>query len=117
MGRTGKSLRIFTGELEESVTAARVHKERRQEYMKPELMIMDSRREGRAEGEIKELVDLVCRKLAKGKTPEVIAEDLEGDFSEVKRISDAATKYAPDYDTEKILQELLADGQVTIVRN
>ena len=107
----------FTGELEESVTAARVHKEWRQEYMKLELMMMDSRREGRAEGEIKKLVDLVCCKLAKGKTPEVIAEDLEGDFGEVKRICDTATKYAPDYDAEIILQELLADGQETIMRN
>lgn len=59
---------------------------------------------GRAEGKI----DLVCRKLAKGKAPETIAEDLEEDLSEVQRICDAAAKYAPDYDIEKILQEYLA---------
>lgn len=79
--------------------------------MKLELMMRDSRAEGRAEGEIKKLVDLVCRKLAKGKTAEVIADDLEEDISEVKRICNAAEKYAPDYDLEKVLRELLALAQ------
>ncbi len=103
----------FTGELEEAVAAAREHKEWRQEYMKLELMMMDSRREGRREGKIEgkieERIDLVCRKLARGKTPEEIAEDLGIDLSEVRRICGAAVKHAPDYDTEKILEELLAD--------
>lgn len=101
----------FTMELEEAVAAAKVHKEWRLEYMKLELMMRDSRAEGRAEGEIKKLVDLVCRKLAKGKTAEVIADDLEEDISEVKRICNAAEKYAPDYDFEKVLRELLALAQ------
>lgn len=97
----------FTMELEEAVAAAKVHKEWRLEYMKLELMMQDSRAEGRAEGEIKKLVDLVCRKLAKGKTAETIADDLEEDINEVKRICNAAEKYAPDYDSEKVLQEFL----------
>ncbi len=99
----------FTGELEEAVAAAREHKEWRQEYMKLEMMMMDSRREGKIEGKIEERIELVCRKLARGKTPEEIAEDLEIDLSEVQRICGAAVKYAPDYDTEKILEDLLAD--------
>lgn len=94
----------FTRELDEAVADARSHKEWRQEYMKLELMMMDSRREG----EIKKLVDLVCRKLAKGKDSEAIAEDLEEDLKKVRCICDIAAKYAPDYDREKILQELLA---------
>lgn len=92
--------------------------------MKLELM-MDSRREGReeglaegrtegrTEGEIKKLVDLVCRKLAKGKNPEAIAEDL----GKVQCICVIAAKYASDYDREKILQELLTDKTQAIPAN
>lgn len=97
----------FTGKLDEAVAAARLHREWRQEYMKLEMMMRDSRKEGRAEGKAEGKIDLVCRKLAKGKTPEAIAEDMEEDISEVKRICDAAAKYAPDYDIEKILQEFM----------
>lgn len=107
----------FTGELDEAVADARSHKEWRQEYMKLELMMMDSRREGRTEGEIKKLVDLVCHKLAKGKDPETIAEDLEEDLRKVRCICDIAVKYAPDYDREIILQELLTDKTQVISAN
>lgn len=100
----------FTEELDEAVAAARLHKEWRSEYMKLEMMIRDSRKEGRAEGRIEEKIDLVCRKLAKGKTPETIADDLEEDLNKIQRICDAASKYAPDYDIEKILQEFLANA-------
>lgn len=115
----------FTGELDQAVAAAREHKAWRQEYMVLERMMMESRRdgekegiikgkkegkiEGKKEGGIEKLVGQICRKLAKGKTQEVIAEDLEEELSEVQRICDIAVKYAPEYDTEKILQELLAD--------
>ncbi|MDE5865982.1 MAG: hypothetical protein K2H31_05215 [Lachnospiraceae bacterium] len=51
--------------------------------MKMEMMMRDSRREGirqgLKQGRAEEKIDLVCRKLAKGKTPETIAEDLEED--------------------------------------
>ena len=52
------------------------------------------------------LIAQVCRKLAKGKTPETIAEELEEDINEVKRICEAASGYAPEYDAEKIFAEL-----------
>lgn len=64
------------------------------------------REEGKAEGRAEREIELICRKLAKGKSPEVIAEDLEENLSEVQRICDVAAKYAPDYNTEKILMEL-----------
>lgn len=104
----------FTRELDEAVIAARLHKEWRQEYMKLEMMMQDSREEGKlegkAEGKAEEKINLVCRKLAKGKTLEAIAEDLEESVGEVQRICDLAAKYAPDYDIEKILQEFMADA-------
>lgn len=104
----------YTGELEEAVIAARQHKEWRQEYMKLEMLMRDSRAEGRNEGreegrEEKE-IDLVCRKLAKGKGPETIAEELEESLDKIRHICGIAEKYAPDYDIEKILREFLEDA-------
>lgn len=97
----------YTGELEEAVTAAREHREWRREYMKLEAMTQRIRWEGRTEGEITKLVSQVYRKAVKGKTPEKIAEDLEEDLGEVRRIYDVVVKYLPDYEPEKILEELL----------
>lgn len=104
----------FTGELEEAVTAARVHKEWRQEYMKLELMMMDSRREGKAEGraegrtegEIIKLIEQICRKIVKGKTIEEIALELEENTEVVGHVYNVAAGFAPDYNREKILMEL-----------
>lgn len=73
----------FTGKLDQAVIAARLHKDWRQEYMVIERMMMDSKREGIKEGKLINLVDLICRKLSKGKTPELIAEDLEEDSGKV----------------------------------
>ena len=117
----------YTRELEEAVRAAKEHREWRREYMKLEAMAQrirwegkeegreegriegreEGREEGRTEGEIAKLVSLVYRKAVKGKTPEAIAEDLEEEFGEVRRIYDVVVKYIPDYDPEKILEELL----------
>ena len=96
----------FTGELEEAVAVARVHKEWRQEYMKLELMMMDSRREGRAEGETVKLIEQICRKIVKGKTIEEIASELEENTEVVGTVYNVAARFAPDYDREKILMEL-----------
>ena len=52
------------------------------------------------------LVQTVCKKLMKGKTPEVIAEELEEDIDTVKGICEVAKRYAPEYQQEKILKEL-----------
>ncbi|MCM1144125.1 MAG: hypothetical protein NC407_05385, partial [Lachnoclostridium sp.] len=79
-----------------------------QEYMKLEVMMWDSRREGRAEGKIERDIELICRKLIKGKTPEAIAEDLEDSLDTIQRICDIAEKYAPNYDVDSILEEYMA---------
>ncbi len=64
--------------------------------------------EGLEKGEMKRLVSQVCRKMAKGRTPEAIAEELEEDTEEVRRICDLAAIYAPDYDSEKVFGRLTA---------
>ena len=52
------------------------------------------------------LIQTVCKKLMKGKTPEVIAEELEEDIDTVKGICEVAKRYAPEYQQQKILKEL-----------
>lgn len=64
------------------------------------------RAEGHAEGcaeglEIK-LIQQVCKKLLKGKSPEIIADDLEEELDVINRICSAAHSFAPDYDCNKI---------------
>lgn len=96
----------YTRELAEAVTAAKEHREWRREYMKLEVLVQSIRREEREEGRIEGLISQIFRKTIKGKAPEEIAEDLEVELSEVKRIYDVVVKYLPDYEPEKILEEL-----------
>lgn len=62
--------------------------------------------EGREEGREEQLTIQVCRKLQKGKSIEQIADELEEDEIRIKVICDAAAKYAPDYDEERVLAEV-----------
>lgn len=64
---------------------------------------------GRTQGKEALLIEQVCRKLKKGKNVEEIAEDLDEDETKIKVICDAASKYYPDYDIEKILTDVMAD--------
>jgi len=60
--------------------------------------------DGVEDGAEQKLTDFVCRKLRKGKSPEVIAEELEEDLAVIKKISDAAKAFAPEYDFEKVYE-------------
>lgn len=64
--------------------------------------------QGRVQGMQVKLVELVCRKLKKQKTPEVIADELEEDLATIQNICEAASRFAPDYDCMKILETLSA---------
>lgn len=59
--------------------------------------------EGRAEGRI----SLICRKLMKGKDLRTIADELEEEPEQIEEICRIAEMYAPDYDENKILEQLL----------
>ena len=50
-------------------------------------------------------INLICKKLSKGKSIETIASEIEEDEAFVKEISSIAEKYLPDYDEEKIYEE------------
>lgn len=69
--------------------------------------VQETRRVSKAEGEKCHLVKLVCKKIKKNLTAEEIAELFEEDINEVQQICDVASRYAPDYDADKITEELM----------
>ncbi len=52
------------------------------------------------------LIEQICKKLAKGKTYDVIAEELEESPDRMQTICEVAREYAPEYDKEAILKAL-----------
>lgn len=75
-----------------------------------QLIRRDGHAEGLTEGLIKGhdelLVEQICKKLQKGKTISVIADELEEDTSTIHKYVDVALKFAPEYDVEKIIDAL-----------
>lgn len=63
----------------------------------------EAREEGRQEG----LVEIVCKKLKKGKPPELIASELEEDLDEIRRICETAKPFGPEYDSKRVFQAFL----------
>ena len=62
--------------------------------------------------ELKWLVEFVVKKLKKGLTMKEIAEILEEKPREIREICGIASKYAPDYDVDKIFAEYLLDRKI-----
>lgn len=62
----------------------------------------EGRAEGRMEGQELQAITVICKKLAKHKTIEEIADAIEGEVSFVQEISDIAEGFAPDYEADKI---------------
>lgn len=76
--------------------------EERTRYMKLYGVIDYEKRDSYEAGHEAKLIELVCRKIAKGKNLSLIAEELEEDESTIKKIYDAAMSVAPDFDATKI---------------
>ncbi len=55
---------------------------------------------------MQKLILLTVRKLKKGKTVEVIAQELEEEEAVINKICEAAQEMAPEYDIEKIYMKL-----------
>ncbi len=62
--------------------------------------------QGVSQGETQYLISQVCKKLKKGKTPEVIAEEVEEDLETVLPICEVAWECAPEYDVKEIYGRL-----------
>lgn len=73
----------------------------------------EGRTEGQAMGETTKLISLICRKLQKGQSSEAIAEALEEELIYIEEICRIARSHAPEYNTEKIYEELMKEHQVT----
>lgn len=71
-----------------------------------EVGIQIGREEGIAHGEEMKLIDQVCKKLRKGKSLEVIAEELEEESLSLQPIYEAAMKTAPQYDINQTYEIL-----------
>lgn len=54
----------------------------------------------------KHLIDQICKKMTKGKSIEVIADEVEESLDKVEVIYNIAKKYAPDYDIDRIYEEM-----------
>ena len=48
----------------------------------------------------------MCKKLVKNKSIEEIADDLEEDVSTIEKICNVASKFAPEYDVDSIMEVL-----------
>lgn len=60
---------------------------------------------GKTEGELLKLINLICKKIKKGQSPEEIAEVLEEEIETVLPIYNLAVGFAPEYDCEKIFKK------------
>ena len=69
---------------------------------------------GEARGEDRHLIELVCKKLCRGKDVEQIADEVEEDITRVEMICNIAERFAPEYDTDKVFaaveKELLVES-------
>ena len=104
--QTGNATDRFTEKLAGRVEQLRSDDDWRENYMTLEMKMDEKWQEGRLEGRTETLVSQICKKLAKGNTAEEIAEILEEEPDEIKKICEAADKYAPGYDKNAILREL-----------
>ena len=67
---------------------------------------------GSIEGANRKIISQICRKLAKNKSAQIIAEELEEDDVEyIQHICEVAEKYAPDYDADRIYEELYPESE------
>ena len=83
------------------------------EYNEEEVMelfredgIKKGRIAGRLEGCDMHLIDLICKKLEKGKDIDTIAEEVEEKIETITPICEVAKKYAPNYDVDAIYNEI-----------
>lgn len=52
-------------------------------------------------------IEMICRKLRKGRSAAMIAEDLDEDYETVKVICEIAGEFAPLYDSDQVCEEYL----------
>lgn len=86
-----------------------VTKKYMQQWDRERILANEAKDEGEKIGKEKSLIGLICKKLAKGKSINIIADEVEEDEDYVKEICEIAENYAPDYDVEKVYDEWKKD--------
>ncbi len=96
--------------IHESVRKIRTSEKMGVKYMQKWEELVYAKEEGKeqgvAEGDRLRLIKMICKKLAKGQTPETIAEELEEELTTVTEICRVAEEHAPDYDCSRIYAAL-----------
>lgn len=69
--------------------------------------------EGIAKGIEKGLVQMVCKKMRKGKPLERIAEELEEDITIITPIYETASRFPPDYDSDLVYAQMEASKSMS----
>ncbi len=79
----------------------------RKEYMTYKEMMDQEFSRGLEQGTDKHLIALICKKLVKGKSIEVISEEVEEPEDKVKAICDIASGFAPNYDADSVYEAVI----------
>ena len=66
----------------------------------------EGRQDGLEEGDALRLISQVQKKIAKGKPPDVMADELESSVEEIRPIYDSAVRFPTDTDPEIVLKDL-----------
>ncbi len=70
----------------------------------------EGRIEGLREGRVKDRIIIIQRKIKRGKSLDVIADELETTIDEIEPLYNVVIKYSTDTDPEEILKEVIIKG-------
>lgn len=106
MAEKTKSKRIKM--LHDNVRKIRISEKLGVKYMQRWEELEYARQDGKNEGEMLKLIQLVCKKMRRKKSILEIAEDLEEEIQMIQPVYELAQNFAPDYDYEKVSKEYCA---------
>ena len=96
----------FVKELDAEVVKIRESKEWRREYMTLLMRDRENVEKGIEQGGLYQLINMVYKKIQRGKALELIADELEEDISLIQKIYDAILLSGEDYDCKKIYEQI-----------
>ena len=96
----------FVKALDAEVVKIRESKEWRREYMTLLMRDRENVEKGIEQGGLYQLINMVYKKIQKGKALELIADELEEDISLIQKIYDAILLSGEDYDCKKIYEQI-----------
>lgn len=103
---TDENLQRLNGMLKSLKANKKVGEHFMHTYMREQHIREEAMEKGMEKGQYIKLINQVCRKLQKGKSPDDIVNELEEDISLVQKICDALDNCGNRYDEEEIYDEL-----------